>query len=160
MPAGPRWRPPTSRAPSAAPLAIVSVAVSCVADPTDTMLTVTPVPLRATVAPTANPVPLIVTGTAAPGVPWFGDTEVTVTAAPVTVNPPTSVPLPPLELVTVTSRAPAVAVAEIVSVAVSCVADTKVRFDTVMPVPLRLTVEPALNPAPLIVTGIAVAGAP
>gem|GEM_PF-4809840 len=57
----------TLRAPDVAPLARVSVAVSCVADPTDTVLAVTPDPLRLTVAPVAKPVPMIVTGTAAPG---------------------------------------------------------------------------------------------
>ncbi|MDO8479284.1 MAG: hypothetical protein Q7W02_24460 [Candidatus Rokubacteria bacterium] len=59
----------TLRVPSAVPLAIVSVAVSCVADFTVTLLDVTPVPLTLTVTPVANPDPLIVTGTVAPTAP-------------------------------------------------------------------------------------------
>jgi hypothetical protein len=76
----------TSRAPGVAPLAIVNVAVSWVADPAIALLRVTPAPLALTVAPATNPDPMIVTGTAVPGVPRFGDTELTVTAAPATAN--------------------------------------------------------------------------
>jgi hypothetical protein len=48
-----------------------------------------------------------------------------------------------------------VAAAAIVSVAVRLVADTSVTFDTVMPVPLRLSVEPVVKPVPVIVTDTA-----
>ena len=78
--------------------------------------------------------------------------RVTITGA-TTVNPPVSVPLPPPEFVTVTLRAPSVAPAAMPSVAVSCVAEPTATFVTPMPAPLRLTVAPAANPEPLIVTG-------
>src|SRR5215470_10796311 len=76
-----------------------------------------------------------------------------------TVNPPVSVPLPPLGFVAVTSRTPGVAPLEIVSVAVSWAPEATATFDTVMPAP-AVTVAPATNPDPLIVTGTAVPGAP
>ena len=59
----------TSRAPRAAPAAMPSVAVICVADPSNTLLTVTPVPLTLTLAPATKPEPVIVTGTEAPCAP-------------------------------------------------------------------------------------------
>ena len=58
----------TSRPPGLAPAAMVSVAVSCVADTTETFDTVIPAPAL-TVAPVANPEPARVTATAAPAVP-------------------------------------------------------------------------------------------
>ena len=60
--------PPTviDRAPAAAPIAIVSCAVICVALTTTALLTVTPAPETATAAPDAKLEPLIVTGTVAP----------------------------------------------------------------------------------------------
>jgi len=67
-----------SQAPAAALLARVSVAAIWVAEITVTFDSVTPVPLRLTVAPARNPVPVIVTGTVAPCVPWFGAIELTV----------------------------------------------------------------------------------
>src|SRR6266404_533536 len=58
--------------------------------------------------------------------------------SPVTVRPPLplSVPPPPPEFVTVTSRAPTAAPLAITSVAVSWVADPTDTFDTVTPVAL------------------------
>ena len=76
----------------------------------------------------------------------------TVTGA-TTVNPPVSVALVPPEFVTVTFRAPRAAPPAMESVAVSCVAEPTATFVTPMPAPLRLTVAPAANPEPLIVTG-------
>jgi hypothetical protein len=58
----------------------------------------------------------------------------------------------PLELVTVTSRAPRVAPLLIVSVAVSCVADTIVTLLTLTPAPLTPTLEPVRKLDPLIFT--------
>src|SRR5207248_10784867 len=69
-----------------------------------------------------------------------------------TVNPPLSEPPEPFELVTVTSRGPAVAAPSIANVAVSRAEDTNVTLLTVMPAP-ALTVAPLTNPLPSIVTG-------
>src|SRR5262249_30163999 len=66
----------TSRVPGLAPPAIVSVAVICVADTTDTFDTVIPAPAL-TVAPAAKPVPPMVTATAVPGAPCAGEIDVT-----------------------------------------------------------------------------------
>ena len=77
----------------------------------------------------------------------------------VTVNALASVPPVPLGFVTVTSRAPPVASAAIVNVAVSLVDDTNATLPTVMPVP-ALTVAPFTNVVPSIVTGTAVPDVP
>jgi hypothetical protein len=76
-----------------------------------------------------------------------------------TENPPASVPLPPIEFVTVTSRDPRAAPAAIVSVAVSWVEDATARFETVMPEP-KLTVEPLPNPVPVMVAATCAPGVP
>src|SRR5205823_4845501 len=75
-----------------APAAIASVAVSCVAEGTLTLLTVMPAPTLK-VAPVWKLVPVIVTGTLLPTVPCVGAIVVTVGAAAATVKPPVRVPL-------------------------------------------------------------------
>ena len=59
----------TERAPVAAAASITKVAVSEVPLPTTMLLTVTPVPLTATVVPAMKLVPVSVTATVAPCVP-------------------------------------------------------------------------------------------
>src|SRR5262245_6590594 len=89
---------------------------------------------------------------------WFSFAQnVHVGADPVTVNPELSVPVPPAGLVTVTSRAPCVAVLANWSGAVSCVGDASITFDTVIPAPM-LTISPVANADPLIVTATVVPG--
>src|SRR5215467_14455217 len=109
------------------------------------------------VAPAIDPDPLLVTDTVAPAAPWLGVAELTVTDAAVTVNPRASAPLLPSGFVTVTFRAASAAPLAIVSVAVSCVGDVTVRFDTVMPAP-TLRLAPPVNPKPLIATETAAPG--
>jgi len=111
------------------------------------------------VAPAIDPDPLLVTGTVAPAAPWLGVTELTVTDAAVTVKPPASAPLLPSRFVTVTFRAANAAPLAIVSVAVSCVDEFTVRFDTEIPAP-TLRLAPPANPEPLIVTETAAPGVP
>ena len=106
----------TLRAPVVAVAEIVSVAVIWVALTTVTLLTVMPVEETATVAPARKFVPVRVTGTEAPWMPLEGAMEVRVGAAALTVK--TTAAVVPPEVVTVTLRAPGVAVAEIVRVAV------------------------------------------
>src|SRR5215831_16263192 len=77
----------------------------------------------------------------------------------VTEKAPASLPVPPFGFVTVRSRAPIAAPAATVRVAVIWLAETKETFDAVTPIRLRLTVDPATNPVPLIVTGIVAPGA-
>ena len=72
--------------------------------------------------------------------------------AETTVKHPVQVPLCPLGLVTVTFRAPIVAVAEIVIGTSTSVEDTKVTAPTVIPVPLKLTVGVAAKFVPRILT--------
>ena len=146
------------RLPAAAPPLTTKEAVSVVAETTDTLDTVIPAPALI-VAPATNPDPVTVTAMVAPAVPWLGVTELTVTAAAAIENPPVSVPVPPPGLMTLTSRAPDAAPAAMVSVAVSCVADTREIFDAEIPTP-ALRVAPVANPDPLIVTATAVPGAP
>jgi hypothetical protein len=86
------------------------------------------------------------------GGPWFGVIALTVTPE-TTAKPPVSVPAPPLEFVTVTSRGPACAPAAIVKVAVSCVGDTTTTLLAVTPDPLMLTMAPLAKVDPLILTG-------
>src|SRR5438552_7513077 len=74
-----RSRPPAAAAPS-----IANDALRRVEDTKATLLTVIPAPAL-TVAPLANPLPSIITGTVEPTVPWLGDTELTVTGAGVVV---------------------------------------------------------------------------
>ena len=79
--------------------------------------------------------------------------SVTVTAG-FTVNAWLSVAISPVGSVTLTLRVPRVAAPSILNVAVNCVGDTKTTLLTVMPAP-ALTVVPATNPVPVIVTGAA-----
>jgi hypothetical protein len=70
-----------------------------------------------------------------------------------TVKAPVAVTLPPSVFVTVTSRAPVVAVDETVMLAVSCVADVTTTGPlTVMPVPENETVAPETKPVPEMAT--------
>src|SRR5262249_48153307 len=124
-------------------------------------LVVMPVPTLG-VAPGIDSEPLVVTGTVgtvAPAGSWLGVTELTVTDAAATVNPPASTPLLPPRFVTVTLRAASAAPPVSVSVAVSCVGDVTVRFDTMIPAP-TLRLAPPANPEPLIVTETAAPGVP
>ena len=98
-------------------------------------------------------------GAGPPGAPGFGVTEPPGAGA-TTVKPPASVPPLPPAFATVRLRVPGAALLAVVSVAVSCAADPTLTSLDVTPVPLTLTVAPAANPLPLIVTGTAVPGAP
>src|SRR2546430_5605697 len=87
----PYTTPFRSRAPKAAPLATVSVAVSCVGEPIDTFDTVMPAPTLS-VAPAANPDPMTSNDTTSQLQPQSNDTYLPVTAAttvavPVAVEP-------------------------------------------------------------------------
>src|SRR5205823_2175870 len=76
-----------------------------------------------TVAPLANPLPSIVTGTVEPAMPWAGDTELTATgAATLTVN--ASRKGVPFGLVTTTARPPAAAAPSIANDAVRRAGET------------------------------------
>ena len=106
---------------------------------------------KETVAPDTKPVPVIVTAVCAePCALALGDVEVTVGPA-FTVNPFVSVEFSVSGFVTVTFRAPVVAVAATVMLAVSCVALTKVVELTVIPVPLKVTAAPLTKFVPLTV---------
>jgi hypothetical protein len=121
------------------------------------LLTVTPVP--DTVTPVAAPrlVPVIVTGTAEPRAPVFGETTVMVGAS--TVNAELRVALP-LRFVTVTFLAPVPAVAEMVNVAVTVVLFTTWTLLTLTPRPDTVTIGVSPRPVPVIVTGTAVPRTP
>src|SRR5262249_36568421 len=97
---------------------MTNVAVIWVVEPMDTLLTDTPVPFRLTMAPAANPLPVMVTGTIAPGAPGVGVTEVIAMSGAVTEKAPASVPVPPFGFFTVRSLAPIAAPAATVRVAV------------------------------------------
>src|ERR1019366_8111927 len=79
-----------------------------------------------------------------------GVVEVTVGAA-LTVKIPVPVPTPASGLVTVTFPAPVVAPEEIVMLAVSVVALTKVVELTVIPLPEKVAAAPLTNPVPVTV---------
>src|SRR5260221_8204372 len=102
---------------------------------------------RVTVAPAAKLVPVIVTAVPPPLGPLVGDTLPTVGAGPRYVKPLLSVPLCPPGLVTVTATAPA-ACAAVVAVIVVALTMTM----PVAAVPPIVTVAPAANPLPAIVT--------
>jgi hypothetical protein len=143
----------TFRAPVVAFRAMANVAVIDVLLTTTRLLTVTPVPLTATVEPAAKSVPVSVTFTLCPCVPELGLTEVRVAAAEVTVN--ACEPLIWLLLVTVTFWGPTGAFAAMVNVAVIEVLLATVVPLTVMPVPLRLIVDPVAKFVPVSVTATA-----
>jgi hypothetical protein len=132
---------------------MVNVAVMDVLLTTVVLLTVTPVPLTATVDPAVKSVPVSVTFTLCPCAPELGLTEVSVAAPEFTVNACEPVVLPPL--VTVTFWAPVGAVAAMVNVAVIDVLLATVTLLTVMPVPLRLIVDPVAKFVPVSVTATA-----
>jgi hypothetical protein len=71
----------------------------------------------------------------------------------VTVRHPVHVEVPPSGLTTTTSRGPGVALGAAPAVAVSCVAELRVTFWKVTPVPEAETVGVATYPVPVIVTG-------
>jgi len=121
--------------PAAVPVAMVSVAVIWVALTTVTPLAVTPEPLTPTVVPATKLEPVKVTLTAEPGMPLFGETELSVGGVEpaFTVNP-TALLVPPVVL-TVTLSAPVVAPAATVKVAVICVALTRVTLLAATPDP-------------------------
>jgi len=110
----------TLAAPVVALLAMVKVAVICVALTTLTLLTDTPLLLVFTVAPETKPVPVSVTGTEVPCSPLLGLTEVSVGITPRMVK--VTALLVPAEVVTVTLAAPGVALLAMVKVAVIWVA--------------------------------------
>jgi hypothetical protein len=129
---------------------MVNVAVIDVLLTTTVLLTVMPVPLKPIVDPAAKSVPVSVTLTTCPCAPELGLTEVSVGAPEFTVN--ACEPLILLLLVTVTFWAPVGAVAAMVNVAVIDVLLTSVTLLTVIPVPLRLIVDPVAKFVPVSVT--------
>jgi hypothetical protein len=140
----------TVLAPTVAVAEIVTLAVSCVALLRVTELTVMPVPENATdvvgQVPLAKFVPVMtMLWLVAPWPRELGLSEVMVGAA-LTVNPLARVARPPSMLTTVTVLAPTVAVAEIVTLAVSCVVLLRVTELTVIPVPENRTEEAAQVP--------------
>ena len=106
----------TLRAPKVAAAAMVNVAVIWVALTTATLLTVTPVEETVTVAPEMKFDPVRVTGTVSPWTPFEGAIAVRPGGAALTVKGTAEV-VPPA-VVTVTLRAPKVAAASMVNVAV------------------------------------------
>src|SRR5437867_8814321 len=93
----------TARPPAVAAPSIANDAVRRVDETKATFVTVISAPAP-TVAPLANPLPSIVTGTVEPAMPWAGDTELTVTGT-FTLTANASDRDPPLALVTVTATA-------------------------------------------------------
>lgn len=132
---------------------MVIVAVMDVLLTTVVLLMAHPVPLRAIVDPAAKSVPVNVTLTVCPCVPELGLTDVSVGAPEFTVNTCEPVVLP--ALVTVTFCAPDGAFAAMVNVAVIDVLLATVVPLTVMPVPLRLIVDPLAKFVPVSVTDTA-----
>ena len=143
----------TSLALTVAPAVIVMFAVTCVAETNVVEFTVMPVPekVAARPAPVTKPVPFTVMFWL--DAPWpldDGLVEVTVGAA-FTVKQLEHVPTPASGLVTRTLPAPVVAVGEIVTFAVSWVADTKVVEFTVIPEAENEAAAPETKPVPLTV---------
>jgi len=142
-----RWVTTTSTAPAACGgvIAVIDVALT-------TVTPVAGVSPRFTVAPAWNPVPVMLTAVPPPIGPELGEIAVTVGTEldpDVYVNPSVRLPLCVSGLVTTTSTV-AAACAAVVAV-------IKVAFTTVTPVaavPPRLTVAPARNPVPVIVTAV------
>ena len=145
----------TSRAPVVAFVAIVMFAVTWVALFHVVEFTVMPAPENDAANPAAltKPVPVIATFCVAPCPRDAGLADVTV--GPVfTVNLELPVPDPVSGFVTVTLRAPVVAFAAIVMLAVTWVALFHVVEFTVMPVPENDAANPAplMKPVPVIAT--------
>jgi hypothetical protein len=144
----------TVRAPRVALAAITNVAVSVVPLGT-TFVTVTPVPLTATVAPATRFVPVSVTGTLALSAPNVGLIIVSVGDGGSTVN--VWLPVVPLAVVTLTFCAPSVAVAATVNVAVIVVLLVTVVPETAIPTPAGtlMVLAPMTKFVPVSVTGTA-----
>jgi hypothetical protein len=128
----------TLRFPTVAPATMVRLAVILVLEVNAHEVTVMPAP-KLHVAPLTKFVPLTATPlTDAPCAALFGLTEVTVgagSAAGFTVKPFVNVAVCPSVFFTVTVRAPVVAAAAIVMLAVTFVAELNVHVFTVMPAP-------------------------
>src|SRR5205823_1191932 len=139
----------TARPPAVAAPSIANDAVRRVDETKATFVTVISAPAL-TVAPLANPLPSIVTGTVEPAMPWAGDTELTVTGT-FTVNAIASDTGIPLGFRTPTARPPASTALSRSNDAVRRADETKTTFLTVMPAP-ALTLAPLANPLPSIVT--------
>jgi len=142
---------------SAAPAAIVKVALTVVSFTTVTPETVTRVPDTATAVVPVRLVPVRVTVTGGPlRLPEFGEIEFRV--GPSTVNV-TVLLVAPL-VVTLTVLAPSVAPAVIASVAVTVVSFTTVIALAVTPVPETVTAVVPVKRRPLRVTGTLVPRTP
>jgi hypothetical protein len=139
------------RVPVAAEVVMLTFAVIEVELTNVVELTVIPVPEKATVAPLAKPLPVIVMAwLVAPWPRLLG--LVAVTVGPVlTVNMLVPVPTPASELMTVRLRAPVAADGAMLMFPVSEVALLNVTELTVMPVPENVTFAPLTKPVPLMV---------
>ena len=144
----------TLRGPTVAVAATLMVAVIWVAELIVAAVTVTPVPLKATVAVEANAVP--VRTTVCVPAPWprtSGVMPFTVRVAALTIeNPVSSAPVPPSELVTVIDRVLIVAFAATVTLTSISAALSTVTELMVIPVPEKTTDAPAAKPVPRTVT--------
>src|SRR5262245_52544973 len=134
---------------------MIRSAVRVVAFTTSRRETVTPSPVTCSVvAPGTKLVPTTVTGTVVPCAPRFGVIDVMVgRPGPGTLIVKVCPPEVPPEVVTVTSRAPGVAVEARTKVAVIVVALTTSRLVTVMSMPTLRVVSPTMKPVPVRVTG-------
>jgi hypothetical protein len=139
--------------PEAAFAAMERLAVIWVALTTDTFETVMPVPLTFTVAGDVKFAPVRVTGTDAPCDPVDGLIELNVGAIAAAVTLKGAVPLVPPPVVTDTLYCPVAAFEATVNVAVICVLLATTTFETVMPVPLTLTLAGDVKFVPVRVTG-------
>jgi hypothetical protein len=138
-------------APRSAALSTLKLAVRLVPLATVTPLTLTPAPLTATVAPARKFVPVSVSLIVLPAIAVAGLRLASVGAAAVTVNVPPLV-VPPA-VVTVTVRAPSVALPLTDSCAVAVVGLCTVTLTTTTPSPLTVTfVPPAMKLDPVTVT--------
>ena len=119
---------------------------------TELTVAVTPVPVNETVAPVVNPAPLTTT------VRWETPRASALGVSPeivgfaLTAKQPVHFDVPVSGLVTVTSRAPIVALLATVTLSVNDVALLRVSELSVMPVPDHFTVTPDWNPVPVTVT--------
>ena len=138
--------------PVAAPDEMVTLAVREVAETNVVEFTVIPVPENAAFAPLTKPVPVTVTfWLVAPCPREEGLVDVTV-GAMVTVKQFVHEPVWVSGFVTVTFRAPVVALDATVILAVSEVVETKLVEFTVIPAPEKAALAPLTKPVPVIVT--------
>ena len=147
----------TVAAPSVAFAAIVKVAVICVALSTAMFETAIPGLLTAIAALELKFVPLRVTETLAPGIPFDGLIEDSVGVGAVTVNAAGAL-LPPRAVDTVMLSVPRTALDAMPNVAVIWVALFTLTLLTVMSGVPALTVAPEAKLVPLIVTGTVAPG--